>query len=232
MPPFLPVHIVSAGIAIASGYVALAASKGLAWHRRSGLVFVYSMFSMCATAAVLAVAKLQVMNVVASLLTSYLVATAFITVQPRTAWSRTADRILMLLVFALGVVILGSAVWAVEFRGGRIIGFPAAPLFVFGMVALGSAAGDFRMLRLDGLRGAPRLARHLWRMCAAMFMASASFFSIRARVARVLPQAFTTPTMRALPVLIVLGAMVYWLWRIRGRRAPARLVAAVSNPLG
>ena len=38
----------------------------------------------------------------------------------------------------------------------------------------------------------------------------ASFFSIRARVARILPEPFTAATMRALPVALVFVAMFYW----------------------
>jgi hypothetical protein len=37
-------------------------------------------------------------------------------------------------------------------------------------------------------------------------------------MAPILPEPFTTPTMRALPVALVLVAMFYWLWRVRGRR--------------
>jgi len=81
-----------------------------------------------------------------------------------------------------------------------------------------AAAGDLRTIRQGMLRGGPRLARHLWRMCFALFIAAGSFFSIRARVAKVLPAPFTTPMMRALPVLLVFAAMFYWLWRVRGRR--------------
>ena len=42
----------------------------------------------------------------------------------------------------------------------------------------------------SGRRGAPRLARHVWRMCMALFIATVSFFSIRARVAAIFPASF------------------------------------------
>jgi hypothetical protein len=58
-------------------------------------------------------------------------------------------------------------------------------------------------------------------MCFALFIAAASFFSTRARVARVLPEPFTTPTMRALPIVLVFAAMFYWPWRVRAGRRPA-----------
>jgi hypothetical protein len=89
--------------------------------------------------------------------------------------------------------------------------------FVLATVLTLSAAGDLRIMRSGAPRGGPRLARHLWRMCFALFIAAGSFFSIRERVAKVLPEPFTTGPMRALPILLVFGAMFYWLWRVRGR---------------
>ena len=74
-----------------------------------------------------------------------------------------------------------------------------------------------RILRSGMPRGGPRLARHLWRMCFALFIAAGSFFSIRERVAKILPEPFTSGPMRALPILLLFGAMFYWLWRVRGR---------------
>jgi hypothetical protein len=64
-------------------------------------------------------------------------------------------------------------------------------------------------------------------MCFALFIAVGSFFSIKARVAAVLPEPFTTAYMRALPILLVFVAMFYWLWRVRRRELP---VVARSNP--
>jgi hypothetical protein len=87
-----------------------------------------------------------------------------------------------------------------------------------------AAIGDIRVLRSGPLAGGRRLARHLWRMCFALFIAAGSFFSIEERVAKVLPEPFTTGPMRALPILLLFGAMFYWLWRVRGRRTLPALV--------
>jgi hypothetical protein len=89
--------------------------------------------------------------------------------------------------------------------------------FFLAAVMLLSAAGDVRVMRSGALRGGPRLARHLWRMCFALFIAAGSFFSIRERVATVLPEPFTAWPMRLLPILLVFSAMFYWLWRVRWR---------------
>jgi hypothetical protein len=60
-------------------------------------------------------------------------------------------------------------------------------------------------------------------MCFALFIAAGSFFSVRERVARILPELFTTGPMRALPIVLLFGAMFYWLWRLRRRPLPVYL---------
>jgi hypothetical protein len=61
-------------------------------------------------------------------------------------------------------------------------------------------------------------------MCFALFIAAGSFFSIRERVATILPEPFTTGPMRLLPIVLIFGSMFYWLWKLRSRRAPTVLV--------
>jgi hypothetical protein len=85
-----------------------------------------------------------------------------------------------------------------------------------------AAVGDVRIMRFGPPRGGPRLARHLWRMCFALFIAAGSFFSVRERVATILPEPFTSGPMRALPILLLFGAMFYWLWRVRASRPLSR----------
>jgi hypothetical protein len=61
-------------------------------------------------------------------------------------------------------------------------------------------------------------------MCFALFIAAGSFFSIRARVAKILPDPLTTGPMRALPIVLLFAAMFYWMWRVRSRRPPRVIV--------
>lgn len=55
---------------------------------------------------------------------------------------------------------------------------------------------------------------------APLFIAAGSFFSIRERFAKVLPEPFTTGPIRALPILLVFVATFYWVWRVRRRGPP------------
>jgi uncharacterized membrane protein len=219
LPVLLPIHIVAAGLALVSGAIALSVAKGRRLHRASGRLFAYAIFAMCGTAVVSAVVKGQTSNVMAGSMTAYLVFTGVATVRPPSPGSRRRDIALMLFALALGLATFASGIVAVASPDGRVFGLPPFPFFLFGVLGVSGALGDFKTMRAGGLRGAPRLSRHLWRMCTALFITVASFFSIRARVAAILPAPFTTPALRALPVVLVLVAMFYWLWNVRFRRS-------------
>jgi len=222
VPLLLPIHIAAAALGLVSGAVALSVAKGGTIHRNSGTVFAFSMIAMCASALVAAVAKGQATNVIAASMTAYLVLTGVTTVRSRSAASRRRDIGLMLVALALGLTAIAAGLAALVSPDGKVFGFPPFPFFLFGVLGLSGCAGDLRMIRSGSLRGGPRLARHLWRMCMALFIAAASFFSIRARVAAIFPAPFVSPAARVLPVLLVLAAMFYWLWRLRWRTIPVR----------
>jgi uncharacterized membrane protein len=221
----LPVHFVAGGLAIVLGGVALVASKGATLHRRSGLLFVYAMLTMGISGSILALRQsLTNANVLGGFMSVYFVITALTTVRPVSAWTRRLNSAALLVAIALSLIEIGLGFKALASPGGTINGVPFFMLFFLATVTTLAAAGDIRMMRSGALRAGPRLARHLWRMCFALFIAAGSFFSIRQRVAKILPEPFTTPAMRALPVVLVFVAMFYWLWRVRARRmlAPAR----------
>ncbi len=215
----LPIHIVAGGLAIILGAVALAASKGAALHRRSGLLFVYAMLTMGISGSILALHQsLTNANVLGGFMSAYFVITGLTTVRTVSAWTRRLNSVALLVAIALALIQIGLGFKALASPRGTINGVPFFMLFFLATVTTLAAAGDVRMMRSGALRAGPRLARHLWRMCFALFIAAGSFFSIRARVAKILPEPFTTATMRALPVALVFAAMFYWLWRVRGRR--------------
>jgi uncharacterized membrane protein len=215
----LPIHIVAAAVGLISGVVALSVSKGGRLHRASGTVFAYAIFAMCATAVVGALIKGQAANVMAGSMTAYLAFTGLTTVRPPSAGSRRRDTVLMLAALALGLVTFAGGIVAVTRPTGKLFGLPSFPFFLFGVLGVSGAIGDFKTMRAGVLRGAPRLSRHLWRMCMALFITVVSFFSVRARVAAILPAPLTAPAFRALPVVLVLVVMFYWLWRVRVRRS-------------
>jgi peptidoglycan/LPS O-acetylase OafA/YrhL len=224
----LPIHIIAGAIGIASGFVALFALKGAVLHRKSGMLFVYAMLTMCCLGALMAAVrgKAPEANIPIALLTAYLVMTGLITVRPPSAGSRWLDLGLMLVALAVGLALFTFGVKASVSPKGTLHGMPAPPFFVFGSVALSASAGDLRMMRSGGVqavRGAARLARHLWRMSFALLIAAFSFFLGQAKV---IPKPLRIVPLLAIPPLVVLVAMLYWLWRVRTKRASRRIVHA------
>jgi uncharacterized membrane protein len=215
----LPLHIAAGGLAIILGFIALAVKKGGTIHRRSGMLFVYAMLVMGGSATLLELRKTPIgPNVFAGFVTAYFVGTALTTVRRASPWTRRIDVAGLAVVIGLALLGIVRGVIAFNSPGRALNGVPYFMSFFLAAVWILAAIGDLRILRCGVPPGGPRLARHLWRMCFALFIAAGSFFSIRQRVAKVLPAPFTTGPMRALPIVLLFGAMFYWLWRVRGRR--------------
>src|SRR5918998_6930081 len=109
MQILLLVHIVGGTLGLVSGVVALFAAKGARLHRSSGTLFVYAMLTLGGSGALLGVAKDEPGNVVAGLLTAYMVVTALTTVRPP---SRGARRL------QIGAMLVGLAVGLLTFMDG------------------------------------------------------------------------------------------------------------------
>jgi hypothetical protein len=65
---------------------------------------------------------------------------------------------------------------------GHKYGYSPGPYIFLGSVALLATVGDIRMLVRGGISGTQRIARHLWRMCFAFFIATASIFLARQQI--------------------------------------------------
>ena len=223
------VHIVAGTLALGAGYTALWSAKGAVVHRKSGMVFVYAMLVMCIAGLLMAVIRgaAPAVNVPAALLTSYLVVTSLMTVRPPATGSRWLEPGLMAIALMVGFTCLGFGYEAVTSPNGRgRDGMPAFPYIMFGVVGTLGGMLDLRMILRGGVTGMSRLARHLWRMCFALFIAALSFFLGQSDE---FPQALRIVPLLALPVVAVLVTMFYWLWRVRGRRpfrGGARVVAS------
>ncbi len=220
----LLVHVVAGALGLLSGYVALAASKGAPLHRKTGMLFVYVMVTMSITGGVIAAVDgvAPAINVPTALLTFYLAMTGMASVGPRASWSRGLDIAAMIVGAATGVVCLSLAAYSIG-QGGAAAGM-AYPLVLFGGVALAAANGDRRVLRNGALKGAPRLMRHLWRMCFALFVSSIAFYLGPDR----LPVALRIPALRVAAVLLPIVVIVYWKWRLRAKRPLRNIVFGIA----
>lgn len=216
----LPLHIIAGSIALVSGYIALFALKGAKLHRMSGTIFVYAMLAMSSTGAIIAAFSSKMLSVIAGTLTFYLVLTALLTIRRPAVGARWLDVGAMLMALIVGIAGVYLGLKGLHSVSGTIDGEPAAVAIVFGSVALLAALLDLRMLLTGRIKGAHRLARHLWRMCFALLLAAASFFFGQAQV---FPEPIRNFALLAVPVVLVLLLMLYWLARVlfmqRYRRA-------------
>jgi uncharacterized membrane protein len=216
----LAIHVLGGIIALSAGFVAVVAPKGGRRHRTFGLVFVVSMFVMAAFATAIGAYEMK-MTGVGGVLTAYLVFTGLTTVRPVANLGRPHQIALMVLACLIALFELSVGAIAIGRPRGMINGVPAGMILFIGTIALLAAIGDWRMLRAGGIKGARRLARHLWRMCFALFIASGSFFLGQMK--------FVPEPVRALPLMMALGVaplvvLLYWMWRIRLRQSLRGLI--------
>ena len=221
MNPVIVVHVAAGGVALVAGFIALFAVKGATIHRKTGIIFVYAMVVMGLLGAAVAAAGGGEASTVAGLLSAYMVITALTTVRRPFAGTHRLDLGGMIFAITLGVLSLALGVWSFVFGTGRIDGVPAQAPILFGVVALIAGLSDIRVVTSGPLTGPSRLARHLWRMCFALWLAAASFFLGQADE---LPEAVRIPALLGIPPLLTLLAMIYWLWRVRWRRSIRGLV--------
>jgi hypothetical protein len=200
----LPIHIIAGLIAIVAGYVAVFALKGAKLHRKTGTVFVYSMLVLGATGAMLG-------NVGGGLLAAYFAGTALLTVRERDRSFHWIDAAATLVAVAIGALTLKRGIDVLNSPRGNLNGVPWGMFFFLGTVALLAALGDIRAMWVGGLKGKHRIARHLWRMCFSLFIAAGSFFLGQAQV---FPKPIRIYPLLAIPALLPLVLLIYWLVRV------------------
>ena len=216
-------HFSAGLISLVAGTIALAVAKGGRLHKQSGIVFTFTMIAAGVLASVIAVYEGKTGMIFGGLFVVYLIFTATTTVK-QLSWNGRALEIALMLYALLytGVSYYnGSKVW--QLPGHVYNGVPAGMMFFLGTISLLAAIGDFRMIREGSLRGARRLARHLWRMCFGLFIATGSFFFGQAK--------FIPAPIRIGPVLAALGVaplviLLYWMWRIRLRKRLSGIIIA------
>jgi hypothetical protein len=220
-------HIAGGFVGLLSGAAAVLARKGGRTHQLAGLTFVVSMTIMASIGAAVSpfLPIPQRANVMAGLLTLYLVVSGWLTVRQKTVVPgrlEIAGLIVALTTAAMGVV------WAVQAsytRSGTLDGSPPQAFYVFIIMGTLGAAGDLRLLWRGGISGTPRISRHLWRMCAALLIASASFFLGQQRV---MPVWMRGSPWLFVPTFAPLFVMIYWLIRIRFKNGISYSARSVS----
>lgn len=212
----LALHITAAGVGLVSGALALVYRKGSALHRRAGDWFVASMLVMAGIGTAVAPFLPQRGSAVGGAFTLYLVVTGWMTMRRKPGSIGRFETFALLYVAGVVAADLFFGWQAASNPSGELDGIPAAPHFIFAAVAAIAGFGDLRVIRHGGISGVQRFARHLWRMCVALFIATLSFFLGQQQV---FPEALQGSPLLFIPELALLAVLVYWLIRIRvGRR--------------
>jgi hypothetical protein len=215
--PLLIVHIGAGSIGILSGAAALSVTKGGRRHRLFGTVFFVSMLVMAAMGAYLATLIPQRGTVAVGVLTFYFVLSAWVTVRREEGSIGLFEKIAPVFPLVVAATLFLFGVQAKLSPAGLLDRAPALLYFVFAGFAAFVAALDLKVVLRGGVAGVARLTRHLWRMCFALFFASASFFLGQQKAMPAFLHGSPVLTALALAPLL---AMIFWLIRVRWRFKP------------
>jgi len=224
----LIVHIGAGSLAILSGAAAVVVRKGKRPHRVLGTVFFLAMLTLSVLAVYLALFVQTASSggapprasVSVAILTFYLVTTAWMTVRRKEGGIGLFEK-------GAFIAVSGVALARLVF-GLRAAGMPAArpgdfvPYFVFASFAAFAAVFDLKVILQHGIAGPSRIARHLWRMCFALFFAASFFFLGQQQV---MPRYLHGSPILFVPALAPLAVMIFWLVRVRLRSWKIALAA-------
>jgi uncharacterized membrane protein len=211
-------HIAGGTVGMLSGAVAIVARKGQHVHRLAGTVFFVSMLVMASVGAAASpfLPVPEMANVFGGLMTFYLLGTGWMAVRRKVPGVGRFE--FAGLAGALGLVAAGLGFIAIARRGPSplLANTPPQAFYVFVIIGTIGALGDVNLILRGGLTGPSRIARHLWRMSAALTIATGSFFLGQQKV---MPGWMHGSPWLFVPALAPLFAMAYWLVRVRiGRR--------------
>jgi uncharacterized membrane protein len=226
----LYLHIGAGSIGLLSGTAAIVCRKGSKLHRLAGKIFVVSMLIMSAIGATVApfLPTPERASVVAGVLTFYLVLSAWTAVKRKPGQIGRFDYGLLLT--SLSVTFAGAYFYwlASHHPRGMLDGQPSAAFVMFMLIGSLAAAGDLRLILNRGVSGATRLARHLWRMTVALFIAANSLFLGQQQV---FPKGVQQSGLLNVPALLILMLLLFWLGHVAwgAQRAGARRLQAATT---
>ena len=219
MNPILAVHLAGGVAALFAGTAAAVVHKGGTRHARAGTAFCVSMLVLGLSAAVLLPFKTPPESPIGGLMVCYFVATAWVTARRRDGSAGRFELVAGLAIVLIGALVIYGGVQ--ESLDPSIRPGPPGPvwLFLLGGLCVLAEVGDLRFVQRGTLAPRSRIARHLWRMCFAFFMATGSFFLGQQDM---LPAAMRGSAWLLLPAFAPFLLMLYWLVRVPWSRRFAR----------
>ncbi len=214
------IHFPAGTVAILAAFAAFYYPKGSSKHKKAGQVFTIAMLIMLISGGIAGALKGSVENIFLAALVSYTVFTAWLTVRHH----QPVIGILEYLALVY-IVIFGLAALSVDPQWDEV-GEPGVYTFD-AIMALIFAVGDIRNVLLKGMRRTYQLARHIWRISFSLVWAALAFSD---KIIKMLDSTIDQmPYVVAVPALLVLCIMFYWLFRVYKGRA---FLLPLQRPMG
>ncbi|AAK22621.1 hypothetical protein [Caulobacter vibrioides] len=206
-------HIAGGAIGMVTGVIALAARKGQRVHRAAGSVFFLAMFTAYAIGAGVApfLQTGQRPNFVAGVMALYLLISGTMAARLRDKKAGAPEvigLIIALCITAAGVTFMRMGAAS---PSGTVDGSPPQAFLLFTIAGVFAAAGEAHALLRKQLSRTSRIARHLWRMCFSLFIASGSFFLGQQQV---FPKALQDSALLYVAALAPLPILLFWLGKV------------------
>lgn len=211
MSYILLTHVIFGTTAIFAGFVTIVSQKGQRIHRLFGRVYVISMLIMSCFGAIAATINPQAINVLAALLTSYLIITAFHAAKSQSIERGTIEYASFIFIGTLTLLALLFGIEALVSEDGTKDGFGYEFYFFICAICTLAASGDLYGLLKGYIKGKQKIARHVWRMCFSYFIAVGSLFTGPGATA--FPQFIRDSGILSLPEPAVLLVLIYWVYK-------------------
>jgi hypothetical protein len=171
-------HIAGGAIGMLTGVIALASRKGQKIHRAAGSVFFMGMFVAYAIGAGVApfLETGQRPNFVAGVMALYLLVSGAMTARRREVKAGAPEVIGLIVALSITASGLIFMQMGANSPSGTVDGSPPQAFLLFTIAGAFAAMGELHVLVIKRLSNVSRIARHLWRMCFSLFIASGSFF--------------------------------------------------------
>ncbi|OHU85687.1 MULTISPECIES: DUF2306 domain-containing protein [Pseudoalteromonas] len=206
------IHITAGAIVLLTGFTAIVAKKGNAFHRQLGNVYVVSMLTLGISGTIIAVVRYVPISIMNGLVLCYFVLSAINVIRQPDNQTNLADRFLFCFATLLFLGLFGFAYQTMLMPDGKLGGFGTTAYVIFGSVLAFCSVADYRYIKLGGLQGKDKLIRHLWRMFFPLFMSTAAFFLGQAIH---IPEAIRTIEFLLTPVAFVILTAVYWVFKVK-----------------
>ena len=219
----LYLHIGGGTVGMLAGAVALLARKGAHLHRLAGRIFVVSMLIMSGIGGVVAPFLNDRLSTVAGLMTFYLIATGWATARRRSGVG-VAEFVGLFVALAGAASIYTLTYMAGQTADGTLDNSPPQGFYIFVLASTIAVLGDLKVVLRRGISGAQRVARHVWRMCFGLFVATGSLFLGQMQM---FPEWLRDTPVLYVAALAPLPFLLFWMFYVRlSRRYNPKLALA------